>query len=153
MPCKNGTPKPVRPDPNAPVVLSCEISSMFDVNPVIFVVAQDLLPILEETRHIGDSNHPNKFEMEAQRALVKHVIRHNVNFRLNNDHWGRTGWAFVKLFENGKGEIEFSGKRYRFDQLRKEDWQEGHDSLAMQGGFTYSSNDGQILFRTITWNS
>ncbi|MBK1829523.1 hypothetical protein JIN77_02200 [Verrucomicrobiaceae bacterium R5-34] len=153
MPCKNGTPKSTRPDPNAPIEMSCEISSMVEPNPVVHLIAQDLLPVLEDTRHIGDSMHPNKLEMEAQRALVRHSIRHHAPFRLNNDHWGRTGWAFLRLFEEGKGQIELGGVRYGFSELTKADWQEGDDPLAMQGGFTYASPEGAIVFKTMTWNS
>jgi hypothetical protein len=59
--------------------------------------------------------HANKFEMEAQRALVRHVIRYrNRDFRLNNDHWNRTGWVLLALFEEGKATMQWETNGFDF---------------------------------------
>lgn len=151
MPCKNGTQK--RPDPMEPVSVSCEISSKLTCRPVIHTSAQVLLELLEQTRHIGDSMHPNKFELEAQKALLKHCIRVRAEFRLHDDHWGRTGWALLSLFEQGRATLEYEQKRYQFSDVTKAEWQEGDDPLGMQGGFSYISEDGATIFKTMTWIS
>lgn len=136
-----------------PLEVSCEVSSMVPPNPVIFTTAQALLAVLDETGHIGDSKHPNKYELEAQRALLRHAIRHRAVFRLKDDHWGRTGWALLDLFERGEGHMELDGITYKFESVKKTEWKEGDDALAMQGGFTYSTEDGRLLFKAMTWVS
>lgn len=151
MPCKNGTPR--RPDHNVPITVSCEISSMLRSDVVVSALAQDLLAMLEETRHIGDSKHPNKLELEAQKGLLRHCIRVKVGFRLHDDHWGRTGWALLRLFEQGKASLGVDDFSFQFSEMVKEEWQEGDDSLAMQGGFSYKTSDGDAVFKVMTWHS
>ncbi len=151
MPCKKGAPK--RPDSKEPVSVSCEVSSKYSGRTVIHTSAQVLLAELEETRHIGDSMHPNKFELEAQRALLRHFIRVHHDFRLHVDHWGRTGWALLKLFEQGRATLECEQARYQFSDLTKTEWQEGDHPLGMQGGFSYLDENGTIVFKTMTWIS
>lgn len=151
MPCKNGTPKSL--GPKGGVIVSCEISSKFTPRLVIFAEAQALLEVLNETRHIGDSGHPNKFEIEAQRALLRHFIRVHHDFRLHDDHWGRTGWALLSLFEQGRATIELGQHGYQFSEVTKVEWQEGDHPLGMQGGFSYLAPNGEIIFKTMTWIS
>ena len=151
MPCKNGTPK--RPDPKEPVSVSCEISTKYTGRSVIYTSAQTLLEALEETRHIGDSMHPNKFELEAQRALLRHCIRVRAEFRLHDDHWGRTGWALLSLFEQGRATLECEQGHFQFSDLTKTEWQNGDHPLGMEGGFSYIAGDGTIVFKTMTWIS
>lgn len=150
MPCKTGSPR--RPDPNEPLEVSCGISSLLDPQPILFALAQDVSARLEVTRHFGGSKHANKFEMEAQRALLRHCLRYRVSFRLNNDHWGTTGSVFVTLFEEGKAEMEVAGVRYRYSQLKKQEWKEGDHPLAMEGGFSYLL-EGREICRVMTCNS
>jgi hypothetical protein len=151
MPCKNGRPE--RPDPNAPLEVTCEVSSLVGPAPLFIVSAQKLLAVLEETRHIGDSVHPNRLELEAQRALLRHAIRHRAKFHLRDDHWGRTGFALLKMFEAGDAEIEVGGKRFRFENLTKVDWREGTHPLASHGGFEYHAFSGEMIFKITTWVS
>lgn len=151
MPCMNGTRK--SPSPKVPVIVSCEISSKFTPQLVIFTEAQVLLEVLDQTRHIGDSRHPNKFEIEAQRALLRHFIRVNHDLRLHDDHWGRTGWALLSLFEQGRATIEFEKHRYEFSKVTKVEWQEGDHPLGMEGGFSYVTSEGTTIFKTTSWIS
>lgn len=119
MPCKTGGPR--RPDPNEPVETSCSVHSEVRPDPVFFAAAQDLLQELEKARHIGDSMHENKFELEAQRALLRHAIRYRVNFRLNDNHWSRTGYVLLNLFEHGKATMQVDQRRFHFTEVTKED--------------------------------
>lgn len=151
MPCKNDWPR--RPDPNEPVQVSCSLDSGVDTTVLFLATAQDLLRVLEETRHIGDSSHPNRLELEAQRAILAHAIRHHVEFRLHDDHWGKTSYAFVVLFEDGKASMESCGTPYQFSDLTKEDWRVGSDPLASHGGFLYRNALGNVIFKMFTWIS
>ncbi len=151
MPCKTGGLR--RPDPNEPLEVSCSVESGVSPEPVFFTTAQDLLRGLEGARHIGDSSHPNKFELEAQRALLRHAIRNRVEFRLHDDHWGRTGYVLLSLFEEGKATMQINGKTYRFSELTKEDWREGTDPLASHGGFLYRDSAGVVIYKKWTWIS
>lgn len=151
MPCKNGTPK--RSNQKGPVIVSCEISSKFTPRLAILAEAKALLEVLDQGRHIGDSSHPNKFEMEAQKALLRYFIRVQHDFRLHNDHWGRTGWALLSLFEQDKATIELGQHRYRFSEVTKVEWEEGDDPLGMEGGFSYITSEGETIFKTTTWIS
>jgi len=129
------------------------VRSMEGDSPVIHVNAEVLRDNLEQIRHFGDSMHANKFEMEAQRALVRHAIRYRVAFELHDDHWGRTGFALVALFEEGLATLETGGLRYKFLELSKESWVEGTDPMAQQGGFLYRDPDGKIILKMWTWIS
>ena len=151
MPCKTGGPQ--GPDLNAPVEVSCLVRSEVPPDPVFFAAAQDLLPELEKTPHIGDSMHANKFELEAQKALLRHVIRYRVNFRLNDDHWGRTGFVLLALFERGKATMQVGQRRFHFTELTKEDWIGSNEPLAGYGGFLYRDSTGNVIYKIGTWRS
>ncbi len=151
MPCKNGNLK--RLTAREPVIVSCEICSKYTPRLLIITEARSLLEVLDHTRHVGDSSHPNNFEMEAQRALLRHFIRVHHDFRLHDDHWGRTGWALLNLFEQGKATIEVEQKKYLFSDVTKAEWQEGDHPLGMEGGFSYVSSDGTTIFKTMSWIS
>jgi hypothetical protein len=129
------------------------VKSDFNPEPVFSASAQDLLEGLEATRSIGGATHPNKLELEAQRALVRHAIRNHVPFKLHDDHWGRTGYVLIGLFERGKATMEVDGRSYRFSDVTKEDWREGTHPLASQGGFLYRDSAGAVLFKRWTWIS
>lgn len=126
---------------------------MLSPRPVLITTAQQLLAALENTRHFGDSKHPNRLELEAQRALLRHSIRHRAEFRLNDDHWGCTGGVLLKLFENGDATMQVGDATYAFRDLTKAEWQEGTHPLASEGGFEYRTADRHIIFKTMTWVS
>ena len=151
MPCKNGTPK--RPDPNEPLKVSCSIDSGIDSSITVVTTAQKLLKVLDETRHIGDSKHPNKFELEAQRALLRHAIRNRAEFRLNDDHWGRTKWALLTIFDEGEAEFECGDARYKISDVKKEDWREGDEPMMSHGGILYRNSSGDVIYKTMSWVS
>lgn len=151
MPCKTGSPK--QPDPNEPLQVSCTLDSGVGGEVVLETTAQDLLKLLDETRHIGDSSHPNRLELEAQRSLLRHAIRNRVKIRLQDDHWGRTGIALVRLFEDGKATIQSCGNTLQFANLVKENWRFGTNPLGSHGGFLYRDPSGNIVFKTVTWIS
>ncbi len=151
MPCKTGGPR--RPDPNEPVEVSCSVHSEVRPDPVFFAAAQDLLQELEKARHIGDSKHANKFELEAQRALFRHAIRYRVNFRLNDDHWGRTGFVLLSLFEHAKATMQIDQRRFHFTEVTKEDWIGSNEPLAGYGGFLYRDSTGNVIYKIGTWRS
>jgi hypothetical protein len=151
MPCKSGGPR--RPDPNATVEVSCSVHSDVSPTPLFFTSAQDLLEELEKARHIGGPTHANKFELEAQRALARHAIQYRVNLRFNDDHWGRTGYALLTLFEQGKATMQLDNRRFRFSEVSKENWIEGTAPLASYGGFLYRDSEGVVIFKTQTWIS
>jgi len=51
-----------------------------------------LLEQLQKTKPIGGDDHPNRLELEAQRALIQHAIDNRVNRRLSDDledRWGQ----------------------------------------------------------------
>ncbi|HEY1123166.1 MAG TPA: hypothetical protein VGE67_16250 [Haloferula sp.] len=163
MPCKTG-PKPdpfpwlsadpAKLDLTRPLEVACPVESDTG-SPVTFhASAQDLLEALDKIGHVGDSTHPNKLEVEAQKGLLHHVIRYrNRDFQLHDDHWGRTGYALINLFESHKATIEVEGKRHTFADLTKEEWKEGTDSLAMHGGFLYRDASGTVIYKRGTWRS
>jgi len=151
MPCKTGRPRP--PDPNEPLEVSCSASSEVAPEPVFFVSAQDLLHELEQRRHIGDSGHANRFELEAQKALLRHAIRYRVQFRLHDDHWGATGWALLNLFEEGKATMHLDDRTFQFADVCKEEWRVGTNPLGSRGGFCYRDRTGTIVFKRWTWIS
>jgi len=153
MPCKNGVPAFRRPDPNAPLEALCKIDSMVEPPPILITTAQQLLAALEKTTPIGDSRHPNRLELETQRALLRHAIRHRAVFRLNDDHWGRTKYAALALFEAGEAEMEIGDSCYRFKDLTKIDWQEVDGPLCGEGGFEYRNSEGVVIFKAMTWVS
>ena len=153
MPCKKGPPD--LPDPNRPLEVTCSIRSMVEPGPLVSATAQHLLEALAKTKPVGDASHPNHQELEAQRALLRHAItKRPRNFRLHDDHWHRTGHALLRLFEEGRATMLLHDHRYLFPDVVKAEWQEeGTDSLAVHGGFTYSAKDGTLLFKTVTWHS
>ena len=113
----------------------------------IFVAsAHNVLKELEQVRHIGDANHPTNFELEAQKALVRHAIRHHHGIRLNDDHWGYTGKLFLKLFEEGRAAMRGRSRTFRFGDLIKETWQEG-----FHGGFLYRDLEGVVVYKRFSW--
>ncbi|HEX5221077.1 MAG TPA: hypothetical protein VFZ59_16050 [Verrucomicrobiae bacterium] len=151
MPCKVGGPR--LPDPNDPVEISCVVLSDVTPHPTFFTSAQSLLKALEEVRHIGDSMHANKYELEAQRAILRHCVRYRTNFRLNDDHWGRTGYTLLKLFEEGQAAMKIGERIISFTELTKEEWREGVDPLASHGGFLYRDSAGTLIYKRNTWVS
>lgn len=151
MPCKNGTPK--RAELKEPVKVLCLIDSGGAADVTVQTTAQALLAELEKIRHIGDSMHPNKFEMDAQKALLRHAIRHRIEIRLHDDHWGRTMWALLKLFEEGQAQLLLGDSTYGFSDLIKEDWKEGTKPLMSHGGILYRNEMGEVLFKTMSWIS
>ncbi len=150
MPCKTGWPR--RPAPNE-VEVSCSVHSDVEPDPVLFAAAPDLLQELEKTRGIGDSTHANRFELEAQRALVRHALRYRINFRLNDDHWGCTGSVLLRLFEQGKATMQVDQRRFQFSELKKEDWSVVHGRRARCGGFLYRDSTGNVVYKLGTWIS
>jgi len=162
MPCKrDGAEKPTMktwppkpPDPTLPIEVSCPVKS--DIGPAVtfYASAQDLLEALGQIGHIGDSTHANKLEVEAQKGLLNHVIQYrNRQFQLHDDHWGRTGYALLNLFEDHKATIQVEGKRLTFAEVTKEDWKEGTDFLAMHGGHLYRDANGAVIYKRGTWRS
>jgi hypothetical protein len=150
MPCKLGRP-PI-PPPTA-VKASCFVSSSLGTDVLFITCAQDLLTILEGTRHIGDSSHPNKVELDAQRALLRHAIRHRVDFHLHDDHWGRTGFALVRMFEDGSATLRVDGKDYHWADVIKEEWSDVRGPLVGEGGFLYRDLAETMIYKTMTWVS
>jgi hypothetical protein len=120
---------------------------------VFFTTAQELLQALEGARHVGDSEHPNKLELEAQRSLLRHAIRNRVKFRLHDDQWGRTGYVLLSLFEKDKATMKLDSRTYRFSELTKEEWREGTDPLGSRGGFLYRESSGLVVYKRWTWKS
>jgi len=152
MPCKNGWEP--HPDPTQPLEISCNVSHQAGPPVTFRTTTQDLLEALNQTRHFGDSSHPNKFELEAQRALLRHVVRHRVNsFALHDDHWGRTSGVLERLFEQNKASMEADGKRFTFAELTKEEWSDVIHPLAGEGGFLYRDASGTVIFKQMTWVS
>ena len=151
MPCKNGTRK--KAELKGPPMVSCAVSSHLDVSPTFVLECQELLNLLETTRHMGDSSHPNRIELEAQRALLRHAIRHKIDWRLNDDHWGRTGYAILSLFERGKATMRYEGSQYSFADILKDEWSDVHGPLCGTGGFLYRTPVGVTLFKISTWVS
>ena len=116
-------------------------------------LAGELLEGLEAARPVGGATHPNALELEAQRALVRHAIHHGTRFKLQDDHWGRTGYVFVTLFEQGQATMDINGRNFRFSDVAKENWMEGTQPFASRGGFLYRDAGGVVLFRRRTWIS
>lgn len=129
------------------VDISCSVRSDVRPDPVFFAKAQDVLQRLDAVRHTGDSMHPTKFELEAQKALLRHAIQYGVTFQLNDDHWGRTGYLLLTLFEVGKASMEIDGKRFHFAELIKEDWWVSDEQLGGHGGFLYRDSDGNVIYK------
>ncbi|WP_265594276.1 hypothetical protein [Haloferula sp. BvORR071] len=155
MPCKKQENEERRAPP-PPLQVSCVVESLHGSTPRFFATPEDLIGALEKVGSIGGDDHPNRYEVEAQLALLRHVIRvRNRNFCLNNDHWNRTGWALLTLFEQGQADFqaEAIGPRYRFADLTKENWTRGTEPLAQQGGFSYRTADGMLVFSISTWRS
>jgi len=137
-----------------PGKVSCSVSSLVDPDPTFHVLASALLKGLEKTRHIGDAKHPNRFELDAQRALVRHVTENpRSSIRFHDDNWQRTGFVILDLFEQGEGKLEARGRKYAFAELRKEDWREEPGPLAGHGGFLYRTETGDVIFKIQTWVS
>jgi hypothetical protein len=97
--------------------------------------------------------HPNKFELEAQRALLRHAIRHRAEFRLQDDHWGRTMWALLKLFEQNEAQIVSGDRCYTIADVEKENWREGTDPMMSHGGILYRDQMGKVIYKTMSWIS
>lgn len=150
-PCDKGTRKQAKP--KQPPFVSCVVDSSLPENPQFRLNPEDLLSELESTRHIGNSSHPNKFELEAQKALLRHAIRHRLDWKINDDHWGRTGYAILRLFELGRATMLYGGAEYQFRDIVKEEWRNVSGPLCGEGGFLYRTKDGTEIFRIMTWVS
>jgi len=163
MPCKTGpkpdpvpwlTNVPANLDPTLPLEVSCPVKSDTGPDVTFHASAQDLLEALTKIGHVGDSSHANKLEVEAQKGLLNHAIRYRCRgFQLHDDHWGRTGYALLNLFEAHKATIQVEGKRLTFAEVTREDWKEGTDSLAMHGGHLYRDASGAVIYKRGTWRS
>jgi hypothetical protein len=140
-------------DTTEQVEVSCSICLQVGPEPVLFTSAQDLLKQLEATRHFGDSTHPNRLELDAQKALLRHAIRHLVNFRLNDDHWARTSFALLDLFEQGKAIMQIETTKFTFSDICKEEWQDVVGPLCGCGGFLYRDPTGKVICKIQTWIS
>jgi hypothetical protein len=154
MPCKNGTKKFKSTDSTELLEVSCYVKSDsgVDAKPIFFIAAEKLLEELLKIGYIGTSEHANRFEVEAQCALLRHAIHHKVKFQLHDDHWARTSCAVIKLFENGIGRMELNGKSYIFSDVVKEEWQEGDEPLGSRGGFLYKDAE-EVVLKRWTWIS
>jgi hypothetical protein len=149
MPCKNGVQKKEKIVPIISVVVDGVDTTVIRLE----ALASDVLDLLEKTRHVGDSKHANFYEIEAQKALVRHSIRYAINFRLHDDHWGRTGWVMLALFEMCKAKItNIEEEGIEFLQVEKADWRQGTDPLGSCGGFQYSYKS-KLIFKINTWRS
>ena len=133
--------------------MSCIVDSEFSIKPEFRLLAQDLLSALETTPHVGDLSHPNRYELEAQRALLRHAIMHHVDWRLNDDHWGKTGFAILSLFEQGHATMNFNGSFYKFKYLVKKNWSDISGPRAGEGGFLYCTQNAEVIFKIMTWVS
>jgi hypothetical protein len=92
-------------------------------------------------------------ELEGQRARLRRAIRRRAPFKLHDDPFGLTSYAFVKLFEQGRATMKLGGKNFRFSDLTKEDWREGTAPRAFYGGFLYRDSAGAVIFKRGTWIS
>jgi hypothetical protein len=126
---------------------------MISPRPVLITTAQQLLAALEDTRHFGDSKHPNRLELETQRALLRHAIRFRAEFRLNDDHWGRTSGVLLRLFESGDAMMQVGDATHAFRDLTKVEWSDVVGPLVGEGGFEYRTASSQTIFKTMTWVS
>lgn len=117
----------------------------------MIVAAVDLLAQLEHTEHMGGDSHVNKLELETQRALLRHAIRHQVSFRLHDDHWGRTRWALLQLFEEGKASMQVGEKQFHIAELTKGKWATGTHPMALRGGYEYKDFSDKVIFKVETW--
>ena len=151
MPCSKGT----RRDP-----IPRQVWISVRVDDVVFRVrGQDLLPALEQIGPIGGEpqpgrpDHPNRYEMAALIALVRHALHHKIDWTLNCDHWNRAGYACYKLFEDRQAVLVTPSREYEFDHIQKTDWIEGTEPLAQRGGFAYLDENGAEIYRRWTWIS
>ena len=150
MPCKNGVRRPAAAEL---IAITCRIYSDSGEALEVILPANVLLEKLATTRHIGDSEHANRYELEAQRALVRHAIRYRVSWTLRDDHWHRTSYACLELFERGQASLLVADRSFSFHEVRKEEWREGTGSLASHGGFLYRDSAGAVLFKRSTWRA
>jgi hypothetical protein len=151
MPCQKRRTEKANPKP--PVNVRCRLSAETGPEVVFLSTAQDLLQQLERMGHVGGPTHPNRLEVEAQCALLRHAMQHRAVFLLNDDHWGRTGYAALALFERSEATVTIDGADYSFSELTKEEWEEGMGPLSGHGGFLYRNNDGVVVYKRSTWRS
>lgn len=151
MPCQKGRGQ--RSRPGEPIPVSCVVDSLAYPDPTFHTTAQVLLDELENTAHSGDDEHPNRYEMEAQRALLRHAISQCAVIQLHEDHWDKTKWALVELFEKGEAEIEQEGRRYSFSDIEKEKWAVHGNAKTQRGGIQYKNKEGENIFVAMTWMS
>jgi hypothetical protein len=140
--------------PNPAVEVSCRVFpesnlAPFEPDAIFFVTAEILQQKLEGAHHVGDAQHPNKLELETQRALVRHAAQHGVGIRLNDDIWRRTSYALIDLFEEGSARMLVDGKRFGFSDVVREEWSDG----SQRGGFLYKNVGGSVIFKRETWRS
>ena len=91
--------------------------------------------------------------MEAQKALLTHAIKHKIDWHLRDDHWGRTGYAILSLFEAGTGLMRYDDQEHDFSSLTKQVWSDVHGPLCGTGGFHYRDPADKIIFKISTWVS
>jgi hypothetical protein len=115
--------------------------------------APEFLKQLEKTKHTGGADHPNRLELEAQRALIRHAIENKLNRRLNDDLWHETSGAAAQLFEMGVGLLLTPDQAFKFSDLKKKKWTEGTEPLMQRGGFLYKTSDGTEIYSRLTWMS
>ena len=125
-----------------------------DYEGVTFALPADkFLAALEAASGMGGPTHPNKAELEAQRALIRHAISIPLNRKLHDDLWNTTSEVAARLFEAGTGTLLTPDVEYRFDEINRTCWEAGGDPFMRRGGYVYSTRDGQEILRRQTWLS
>jgi hypothetical protein len=117
------------------------------------VRAEDFLSEIEAVGPTGGETHPNRVEIAAQTALVRHAIRHRIDWELHNDHWNRAGYACCKLFDRGQAVLIVGQQEFTTEHTSRHDWREGTDPMMSRGGFSYLDSEGHELYRRQTWMS
>lgn len=134
--------------------VSCTIAGLEGTSLCLVSDALDFLPKIVEAMPVGSAEHPNGYELAAQRALVRHCIQHRQSLVLCNDHWNRTGWAFLELFEIGKAYAKTPEEaKILFCDLKREEWQTvGSQEFpaSLMSGFQYFRSDGKVIFKMLT---
>lgn len=142
-----------RPVAAESILITCRLHSDSGEALELNLPAGVLLEKLNSIPHVGGAEHANRYELEAQRALIRHALQHRLPWTLRDDHWGRTGYACLELFEQNQGTLVVADRSFAFAELRKEDWREGTASRASRGGFLYRDAAGVVLFKRRTWIS
>lgn len=153
MPCQKSLREASSAKSRPQIEITCVLKSFDESEVLVTATAQDLLKELESMGPVGGEEHANHFEMEAQRALLRHSLQYRVSFRLNDDHWHRTHFALLNLFDVGKATMLVSGVSLRVTELTKEEWRVGTEALASHGGSLYRTLNGEVVFKWGTWRS